>query len=271
MDMHKKMLRFLIPLFCGRNMEGTEAIPILSGPLRRKLLPKQPALEQLSMLFGCYEPAVISEILRLSRMRKIAYDVGAHIGYMTLALAHGIKNGGKVFAFEPEPGNVHLISKLVTMNRLEKRVTVIPLALADKKGKQKLAMWRSPSMHLLQSAIDGQDTAFCQTILVEASTIDSFVFDHENPAPDLIKIDVEGAEALVLKGALRTIATWSPNIIIEIHGPKNGARVWEALDSLEYSWMKLTAKGQIPVMTKENLVSYFSKHSWTHHFLLIKV
>lgn len=271
MDIHKKMLRFLIPLFCGENMEGTEAIPILIGPLRRKLIPRQPAIEQLSMIFGCYEPAVISEILRLSQIRKIAYDVGAHIGYMSLALAQGIKNGGKIFAFEPNPGNVQLISKLVTMNKLEKQVTVIPLALADKKGKQKFTMWHSPSMHLLQSAIEGQDTVACETILVESSTIDSFVFDQENPPPDLMKIDVEGAEALVLKGALRTLGSCSPDIIVEIHGPKNAARVWDMLDSLEYSWMKLTAKGQIPVMTKENLVSYFSKHSWTHHFLLIKV
>jgi FkbM family methyltransferase len=270
MDMHKKMLRFLIPLLYGENMEGIEAIPILAGPLRGKLLPKQPALEQLSMLFGCYEPAVISEILRLPQMRKIAYDVGAHVGYITLALAHGIKNGGKVFAFEPEPANVQFLGKLVTMNKLEKRVTLIPLALADKKGQHKFAIWRSPSMHQLQSAIDGQDSALCQMIQVEGSTIDSFVFDYENPPPDLIKIDVEGAEALVLKGALRTLGVCSPNIIIEIHGPKNGARVWELLHRLKYTWSMLTKKDRSAVPTKENLLSYFAKDSWTHHFLLIK-
>ena len=106
--------------------------------------------------------------------------------------------------------------------------------------------------------------------MVECTTVDAFVFEQKNPAPDLIKIDVEGAEVLVLKGALRTLVTCSPSILLEVHGPTNARAVWEALEGLNYCWMKLTKVGRSPVTAKEGLLSYFTKDSWTHHFLLTK-
>ena len=117
METPKKIARRLLWTVFGRNIRQIEAIPILDGPLRGKLLPKQPALDKLSMLFGRYEPAVISEILRLPETTRVAYDVGANVGYVTLALAHRTRNGGKIFAFEPVPGNVESLNKAVGTNR----------------------------------------------------------------------------------------------------------------------------------------------------------
>ena len=227
-------------------------------------------MDQLSMLFGRYEPAVISEIFRLPETTKVVYDVGAHVGYITLALAHHTNSGGKVFAFEPVPGNVELLRKTTVLNKLEEQVAVLPLALGNKTGKQSFVMWGSSYMHLLKAAVNEQDTTLCQSIVVEGCTLDSLVFERKNPPPHLIKIDVEGAEALVLEGASRLLPRYSPSIIMEIHGPANAQRVWEMVDGLNYKWLRLTDKGRSVVSTKEKLVSYFSKNFWTHHFLLSK-
>lgn len=268
MEIHKAIARQLIWKILGRSVHGIEAVPVLEGPLKGKLLPKDAAMEQLSMLFGRYEPSVVSEILRLPETTRIAYDVGAHIGYISLVLAHTMSNGGKVFAFEPLSSNVEILTKLTALNHIEGRVKVLPLAFGDTIGEQKFVMWGSSMMHLLEGAEDGQDTSQCDSIMVGVSTIDSFVFEQSNPPPDLIKIDVEGAEVSALKGSLRTLSTYSPSIILEIHGPTNALGVWELLDTLNYQWMELTQEGRSAVTTKERLLSYFSKDHWTHHFSL---
>jgi FkbM family methyltransferase len=270
MEIHKEILRQLIWNIFGGSVQGIEALPVLSGPLKGKALPKEPAMEQLSMLFGHYEPAVVSEALRLPQTTRIVYDVGANVGYITLAFASTMKDGGKIFAFEPLSSNIEAIKKLTKMNNLEDRVEVLPLALADTTGKQKFVMWGSSAMHLLESALNGQDTSCCPSIVVDSTTLDSFVFELNNPPPHLIKIDVEGAEVRVLEGSLRTLSTYSPSIIMEIHGPANARMVWEALESLNYGWMKLNKEGQSAVTGKERLLSYFTKDSWTHHFLMTR-
>jgi hypothetical protein len=86
----------------------------------------------------------------------------------------------------------------------------------------------------------------------------------------MIKIDVEGAEVMVLEGSLRTLSTYFPSIIMEIHGPANAEKTWDMIQSLNYSWLRLADEGRSAVSTKKELVSYFSKDFWTHHFLLTK-
>lgn len=102
------------------------------------------------------------------------------------------------------------------------------------------------------------------------TTLDLFVFEQSNPAPDLLKIDVEGAEALVIQGGLRTLNSYSPTLLIEIHGPRNAQKLWRLLQSLNYLWCRITAKGKEPVSSEEKLLFFFSKEAWTHHFLLVK-
>ncbi len=270
MQTYKKIARHLIWSIFGKNIQRIDALPVLNGPLKGCLLPKQPAMDQLSMLFGRYEPAVISEIDRLPETTKVIYDVGAHIGYITLALAHHTNSRGKVFAFEPVPGNVELLKKMTVLNKLEEQVAVFPLALGNNKGEQRFVMWGSSMMHLLEAAVDVQDSSHSRSIMVESSTLDSFVFEQNMPPPQLIKIDVEGAEALVLEGASSLLSTFSPSIIIEIHGPGNAQKVWEMLANFNYKWVRLTGQSRLTVLTEANLVSCFSEHCWTNHFLLTK-
>jgi hypothetical protein len=97
-----------------------------------------------------------------------------------------------------------------------------------------------------------------------------FVFEELNPPPEILKIDVEGAESLIIQGGLRTLEDFSPRLLMEIHGPKNALKVWELLQNLDYSWSHLTKNGREGVTSGQRLTSYFSKDSWTHHFLLMR-
>jgi len=262
----KELVRATLSACFGRS----RSIPVMVGPLKGRRLPKQVALKNLAMVFGQYEPHVVRELLSISEPVKVAYDIGAHIGYMTLALAECLGSDGKIFAFEPEPVNVVVMQELIIQNNLHHVVSVIPIALGDMNREQKLIKWKSSSMYFLESALDEQKASGCSAITVITSNLDSFVFEQSNPAPDLLKIDVEGAEALVIQGGLRTLSVYSPKLIIEIHGPNNAQNVWELLRRVDYSWNHLTANGKEEVSSEKKLLSLFSKDLWTHHFLLVR-
>lgn len=260
----KKLVRTFLSLYFA----GNKSIPIMAGPLKGRHLPKAEALSNLSMLFGRYEPQVVSVLLSMSDPIKVAYDIGAHVGFITLVLAQSVGLDGKVFAFEPAPENIAVMQQLIIQNSLQHKVSLIPIALADANGEQSLINWKSSSMYFLESALNGQKACGCSSINITTCSLDSFVFEQSNPSPDLIKIDVEGAEALVIQGGLRTLDVYSPKLIIEIHGPKNAQKIWELLRSFHYSWDHLTSKGREEVPSEKKLFSFFSKDSWTHHFLL---
>ena len=259
----KRVVRFALNFW-----PDNRGIPILGGPLKYSLLPKGAARENLIMLLGRYEPHVVRTLFSIANSEMVTYDVGAHVGFLTLALAKRVGRGGQVFCFEPIPGNYHLIEQLINLNNLEQVVRVIPVALGNTTCPQKMFMGESPSMYLLEAALDGQDINGCPSMMVTTLTLDAFVFEQSNPAPDILKIDVEGAEALVVQGGLRTLDVYSPKILIEIHGPRNAKKMWSLVQPLNYSWRHLTPKKQEKVSSQQKLLSYFSKDSWTHHFLL---
>jgi FkbM family methyltransferase len=270
MALHKNITTQLVRASLSLFFAKKETIPIMSGPLKGRQLPKALALSNLSMLFGRYEPQVVSVLLAMLHPIKVAYDIGAHIGFMTLVLAKSVSSDGKVFAFEPAPENMAVMQQLIIQNSLQHKISLIPTALADEIGEQNLINWKSSSMYFLESALDGQNVSHSLSLTVPTCTLDSFVFEKLNPPPDLMKIDVEGAEALVIQGSLRTLGVYSPHLVIEIHGPKNAAEVWNLLQGFNYVWWHLYSRQREIVNRRETLLSYFSKESWTHHFLLEK-
>jgi hypothetical protein len=109
-------------------------VPIVGGMLKGKLLPKETARQNSQMWLGRYESIVVSKLFSMSEPVRVAYDVGAHVGYMTLALAESLKQRGMVFAFEPIPHNLALIEKLIYLNNLRDRIRIVPFALGGVIG-----------------------------------------------------------------------------------------------------------------------------------------
>jgi FkbM family methyltransferase len=243
-------------------------IPILSGPLKGKLLPKETARQNLKMWLGQYESIPALELLSTPGIVKIAYDIGAHVGYMALVLSQSLSEGGVVFAFEPIPVNQSLVEKLILLNGLQGKVRLVPLALGNTNGEQRMVVGKSSLMSQLEIAAVEKNIAGRPRINTAIATLDTFVLDQSNPPPDMIKIDVEGAEAMVIAGGMRTLEWYSPKILIEIHGPGNAGRTYELLEGLNYQWWHLGRAGSEKMLDKKHLLSFISKYSWTHHFMV---
>jgi FkbM family methyltransferase len=245
------------------------SVPIVAGPLQGMRVPKSVAIQSMGMLLGHYEPGLVDKVLSLAGSIKVAYDVGSHVGYMAVVLC---RCGGaeRVYAFEPVPSNTSQIREMAAENQLTPRIVIVAKALGDEDGPQLMHSWQSSSMYFLERARDEQLVDAASAFMVETCTMDSFAFDGSNKPPDLVKIDVEGAEELVIKGALQTFRTFYPRILIEIHGPKNAERTWGRLAPLRYEWWHIDASGKESHIRHDDLSGLFSKDSWTAHFFLSK-
>lgn len=149
----------------------------------------------------------INEILKTGG--KIFLDIGAHIGKYSILFSDFYE---KIYAFEPEPNNFSILEENIKLNNLENKIFAFRLALSDKIGKANFYL--SP-YSVTHSLIKGENE---NKILVDVYTVDKFLVDNNINFEDIacIKIDVEGAESLVLKGMAGCLSSLRGRLIIEI-------------------------------------------------------
>jgi FkbM family methyltransferase len=161
--------------------------------------------------FGAYEP-VLSQILASSvQAGSTAVDVGANVGVLTLRLASKV-GAGKVLAVEPNPVAYDRLLKNVDLNKLE-NVVAKRIALAESDGSATLHIGTGPLRNATASLVslrglDGSST-------VEVTTLDRLLEESDLPPVSVIKIDVEGMEPAVLRGATGVLQRDHPDLMFE--------------------------------------------------------
>ena len=138
---------------------------------------------------GTDEPAVQAELVRVLRPGGVVYDVGANVGFLTLIAARLVGPEGRVYAFEPIPDNARAIERNAALNGFA-NVTVLELALTDRSGEAVLRIPRiNQGAHL---AVVGDAAGEEDDLIVRTAPLDEL--DGLRP-PELVKLDVEGAES----------------------------------------------------------------------------
>ena len=144
----------------------------------------------------------------------IIFDVGSHIGFFTINSAKKCGAGGKVFCFEPNPDTFHRLKKNIEINGL-KNVNPNNLAISDKKGLIKLKIGESSEGSTIM--YKGSLEFYSKDIEIESVTLDEFITSKNIKNIDILKIDTEGAEVLILKGAIKKTIPIVNKILIETH------------------------------------------------------
>jgi len=163
----------------------------------------------LPMYYGVYEIPTIRLIHRLLSAGDVAIDVGANIGYMALHMAECVKSAGHVWAFEPVPPTRERLIHNVNNNKCT-QVTVMPNAVGE-KADDTVDIYlpiEGENAHSLSSLSNFTESVKFSVNMVR---LDDVVKEKVR----LIKIDVEGGELSVLKGAQEIIAKYAPYIIFE--------------------------------------------------------
>jgi FkbM family methyltransferase len=135
-------------------------------------------------------------------------DVGANVGLHTLAIAAHVSQGGAVVAFEPHPINHRLLVHNIEQNGL-RHVVAENLGLAETAATLTGTARAGSGNWSLASQGDYH-------FEVRLLRLDDYLRDHPLPRIDMMKIDVEGAEVRVLRGARQTIERFRPLIVFEV-------------------------------------------------------
>lgn len=159
-----------------------------------------------------YEPLESSFIRENLRPGHIFLDIGANIGWFTLLASTIIGPNGRIHAFEPRSDIFSHLTNTIEINNLGATVSLYPFALGDSANSVRLA-WDPDSNNLGGSFVASGEIP------------DSFISESINlrrmddlriPNVDMIKMDVEGAEMLVLKGAQQTFERCRPIVLSEV-------------------------------------------------------
>jgi FkbM family methyltransferase len=143
------------------------------------------------------EARLLERVSGALRSGDVLYDVGANIGVLTLLLAtEPVGREVRIFAAEPEPGNFRQLERNVALNGLEDRVLPHRVALGAADGTTELFV-RGGAGEGRHSIVEERGST--RTVQVPLSTLATFAERTGSP-PDVVKIDVEGAEGRVLAG-----------------------------------------------------------------------
>ncbi len=178
----------------------------------------------LNILRGRYEQDEITLVRGLLKPGDVAIDVGGHIGFFTMQMAAAVGPAGCVYAFEPLDTNANLLERSVAENGFQDRVIFQRAAVGAAAGTATLTFpletLNSGGAYLLRdgtSALAGNERRDVPVVALDS-------LDLRRPVR-FIKMDVEGAEPLVLRGADRLLREDQPIILSELHPTQFAARV----------------------------------------------
>lgn len=157
---------------------------------------------------GSYEPHVAATLDRLLGAGDVFVDVGANVGYHSFRASPRVGADGRVIAVEANPENARLIAWSIAINSLT-NVELVPLALASSRGYVNFGTHVGSNGGFLPD--DDDTTGSGRGMIVPTMALDDLGLDHVS----VVKIDVEGAEAIVIDGACATIERHRPTFVME--------------------------------------------------------
>ena len=161
-----------------------------------------------------FEPHTVSLFRKILKTGDNALDIGANIGYLSLIASNIVGSSGKIYAFEPTPETIIKFKKNLALNNCS-NIILYQTAVSETNGT---AVFRIPSDEVKNSGRaslrDIEENNF--EIKVETTRLDSMLEDL--PTIQLVKMDIEGAEAMALKGMEQLINRDRPLFIMELSG-----------------------------------------------------
>lgn len=168
------------------------------------------------------EAHILSWVEEVLHQGNTFIDVGAHAGWISLASSRLVGSTGQVVAIEPSPALASLVRYHCRVNRITS-IAVEEFAVADSSGIADFFIHNegiSSINSLFESSVarEAPSESPVDRICVRTHSLDDYC-ESRKLSPDLIKIDVEGAELLVIRGASRTLSKHKPALIVAVHPP----------------------------------------------------
>jgi FkbM family methyltransferase len=223
---------------------------ISGGPAKGLKFPVSLPQDKL-MWIGTWELDFATALKKAVKPGSVCYDIGGYKGYYSGIMALG--GASQVFVFEPVPKNADKIDELIKLNPFLP-IQLKKYAVSDQEGKAIFKMMSEETMGKLADSRFQTDYQFITEQEVECISIDRLI-DKGLPPPDFMKIDVEGAEELVLKGSEATLTHYKPVLMIEIHSYEIG-KACSVLLSQFYKNIRVLETGKSPGYGESEICHY---------------
>lgn len=212
MNLIKKLIRgytFYTPIKRGRyrlsefalrfnGQEESEKI-IKTKDGRKLIFPLANGSYRFVYFIGSYEPAITEIFKKIIKKGDVCFDIGANVGWYTTLFQKLVGETGEVHAFEPMPQTFNFLKRNAELNKQFDNLTLNNLALGDVEKNIDLHIFPDlPDGHASISTFGHQNY---QTFSCPMITLDSYLAEKNISNVNLVKIDIEGAELMMLKGA----------------------------------------------------------------------
>ena len=224
--------------------QGLTTVKVAGGDLAGFLILLDMQIDKDYWL-GTYEPELQQAIRKLVRPGAVIYDVGANIGYVSLLLARTVGPQGRVFAFEALPANLERIRANLALNP-QAVVTPLGMAVIDGDRPVEFLTHASGAMGKAAGSAGRKEEKYAAAIQVAGISLDEFIYTQLNPAPQVVKIDIEGGEVLALPGMRRLLRDGRPLVFLELHGPEAARAAWDELTAAGYQLSRMDSGAHIP-------------------------
>lgn len=210
-------------------------------------LPADPGPYAQIFTRGEFEPGESAVVKELLRPGDLAIDVGANLGWFSLVMAAAVEPSGEVWAIEPMPPVLSALKRNLALNEAL-AVRLFEVALGEIPGMTDIHVFSGlPHGHSSVSTLDRSDYSSHR---VERRTLDDLLAGARTPA--FVKLDVEGSERVILRGAEATLAADCPPIwMIEVNYATSAAFGFRPTDLLDpfakrYRLFRITDTGLVP-------------------------
>jgi FkbM family methyltransferase len=214
--------------------QGRVTLPVLAGPGRglRFSFDLSRRIEA-AYVTGRYDTSQVTTFAKIVKPGMVVWDIGTYLGFYAAVASRLVGPAGRVVAFEPDPENLERARHNAKLNSLT-NVDFVEAAIGEPVGHVALIKTRNTNSHI-EGAFVGRDRAdyltrapnHRETIRAQCLSLDEAYRDPWIPRPDVIKLDIEGAEQFALKYVDTLAAEVGPIIMLELHNPECDAAAWE--------------------------------------------
>ena len=164
-----------------------------------------------------YEKENILFLKEKCNPNMIIFDIGAHLGLMSMICSQLLQKKGKIYSFEPTPKTFEILKKVIKINKASD--LVIPINKAVAKENKTIDFYLSEDEGSNSNSLVSKNHRERKPIQIQVTSLDLFTKENNIKQIDLIKIDAEGSEYDVLLGAQNIISAFKPIIILALHPP----------------------------------------------------
>lgn len=228
--------------------ENYVEVPVLFGPARGLKFKLDLVNRKEGAYFvGYYDKNILEIISKIIKPGWIIWDCGTYLGFYTVFFSKLVGTEGFVVGIEPDISNLNRTLHNLRINRIN-NFKLLNFAISGVNNKRKFILSYNTNSHIQGTYVGGNQNEYSEIeeydkeIEVETRNLNYLIKINDVPAPNLIKLDIEGAELEVFKNDIDFINDLKPLLIVELHNPECDEALWEFSVKHNYALYSLQNK-----------------------------